>query len=181
MILGFAPQFVPFVADGSKPHTLRAGARWSCQHRADLYAESRRPKIFEGSIQTGGMKLLFRAPVVRVQRAAIWLHQEKMASVRFQGVEASLLYTTLRIAFDGVELTKDETEQFAWTDGFRAAGPPAIDQMMEFWVKRNHLRPGKTWHGQNIWWDYAERFININETCFYQTRAMSRAWHAAQR
>lgn len=180
MILGFSPQFVPWVRDGSKTHTLRGGQRWTTTMRADLYEQSRRPKQFEDGAQVAGMKLILRAPVVKVQRARLWLHQEKIASIQFQSLKASLLYTTLKIAFDGVELTADEAERFAWTDGFRAAGPPAIDQMMEFWVKRNRLRPSNSWHGQAVWWDYAERFTDIDETCFYQTRAMSKAWHAAQ-
>lgn len=139
MILGFQDRFVPFVEDGSKTHTIRAGERWKVGMRADLFARPRQK----------GMRLLFRAQVVKVER--IEIHGPEMG-----------------IWVDGNHLGWDEVEALAYRDGFRGAtvlpsldhlanrlhrNYPAYAQMMEFWRDRLPFQ------GQIIHWNYEQRFM----------------------
>lgn len=139
MILGFKDQFVPFVKDGSKTHTIRGGARWKAGMRADLYARPRQKD----------MRLLFRASVLKVE----WIR----------------IGPDYRIAIDGMELDEGEKDLFAWRDGFRRVdlrpqGAPeswgCFHEMMDFWRKTHDLAK-KPFHGQIIHWDYAERFMDL--------------------
>jgi len=41
MILGFKDRFVPAVADGTKPHTIRAGERWKLGMKIHFYQKVR--------------------------------------------------------------------------------------------------------------------------------------------
>lgn len=180
MILAFQNQFIPYVLDGSKTHTIRAGHRWKAGMRADLYSESRRRKVYElratnippGCIcrgdglygmrcdapvhaperleyqqqQVSGMRLLFRAQVVRVESIHIYSATGK----------------DFTICLQGYDLSPAECDLFAYRDGFRTGCTDsqaygtvgAFEQMMEFW-KRKHKLP---FHGQVIHWNYAERF-----------------------
>lgn len=144
MNLGFQDQFVPLVEDGSKTHSIRAGERWKVGMRADLYAKPRQK----------GMRLIFRAPVVRVERIEI--------------------IEPFRIFIDGVELDSKERKILAWRDGFRPssyANMASVESMAEFWRGRTPF------HGQIVHWDYAARFMDIRETCFRESarRAMEAA------
>ena len=62
MILGFKDQFIPYVLDGSKTHTIRGGNRWRYGMRADL---------FTGPYKPGLRRLIFRVPVVKVERIEV--------------------------------------------------------------------------------------------------------------
>jgi len=62
VILGFKDQFVPYVREGSKTHSVRSGGRWKVGMRADLFEKVRQK----------GMSLIFRAPVVKVEPVFIW-------------------------------------------------------------------------------------------------------------
>lgn len=133
MILGFKDRFVPFVEDGSKTHTIRAGERWRVGMRADLFARPRQK----------GMRLLFRAPVVRVQP----IHIERLPP-----------FGPLRVTVEGVDLSPDELNSFFWRDGFRDEGFPApAGQAALFWSEQ--LRDGP-FVGQLIHWDYSRRFTD---------------------
>lgn len=41
MILGFKPQLVPSIVDGTKLHTIRSGQRWYCGARIHFYEKVR--------------------------------------------------------------------------------------------------------------------------------------------
>lgn len=156
MNLGFQAQFVPFVEDGSKTHTIRADKRWKVGMRADLYAESRRRKVFDAEgRQTAGMRLLFRAVVTKVEEIEIWYSRGP------------------QVAIDGIALFDSERDLLAWRDGFRhrtlakptdtfsVVSPATVgcfDLMMDFWAKTHNLA-AKPFHGQIIHWDYAQRFM----------------------
>lgn len=145
MILGFKDQFVPFVEDGSKTHTIRAGERWKAGMRADLFARPRQRD----------MRLLFRAPVVRVEEIEIIIRENAP-----------------RLTIAGERLNLDEADAFFWRDGFRGPEPsprlhgalwrdyPHLSQAMAFWVDRNKLLR-KPFHGQIIHWDYEQRFMDV--------------------
>lgn len=205
MILGFKDEFVPLVEDGSKTHSIRAGERWRVGMRADLFEKTRQPKIFalratkipEGCIchgdglhgmvceaqihapaklkyerfQVGGMRLLFRAEVVRVERIQIRVRHANLAYAR--------PYLEFRI--EGIELSRDEAEAFAWRDGFRKPENMfrggSLQQMYAFW-RREHGAEIDTnvFHGQLIHWDYAQRFTDRRKPQPAVTMAKALAW-----
>lgn len=144
MILGFKDRFVPYVLDGSKTHTIRAGQRWRADMRADLFAKVRQK----------GMTLLFRAPVVRVEEIEISFTDE------WKGYDGSG-FLIKSILVNGCELSADEANQFAYRDGFRSgkfrsrARLSALREMSEYW-EASSLEP---FHGQIVHWDYAERYV----------------------
>lgn len=128
MILGFKNQFEPYILDGTKTHTIRAGVRWRPGMRADLFVRPRQKD----------MRLLFRPPVVRVQDINIaggW----QTYSGEFFGA----------IRIDGARLDRDELDALAWRDGFRPADGESFIAMIQFW--RGRL----PFSGQLIHWDYA--------------------------
>lgn len=145
MIVAFKPRFVPFVRDGSKQHTLRDERQGDRQivagDRLDLY-ENVRQKT---------QALLGRYLCTRVQVA------------RFD-VKVGMYAMWI----DGVELSRDEADNFAWRDGFRHMIdiPTGIDlkpysydvtgcfpMMMDYWVK-----DGKTFPFEKrlIHWDHTK-------------------------
>lgn len=136
MILGFKDRFIPFIEDGSKTHTIRAGNRWKAGMRADLYAKPRQK----------GMRLIFRAEVVKVERISI-----------------VSLHGSIGISISGIGLTWDEANLLAYRDGFREfRGIQPIDVMARFW-RATHELP---FTGQIIHWDYHERYIPCRD-CGY--------------
>lgn len=139
MILGFKDQFVPYVLEGSKTHTIRAGDRWRAGMRADLFSRPRQKD----------MRLLFRAPVVRVETIEI-------RETTIEGDRA------LEVLIDGVLLDRAETEALFWRDGFRKPEDvPAVDLAHAFWMDR------LPFHGQIIHWDYARRYVPCGECGTY--------------
>lgn len=124
MILGFQSRFEPFVVDGSKRHTIRAGSRWRVGMRADCFARPRQK----------GMRLLFRAPVTRVEN--IEMREGHI------------------VIIDGRQLDADEMEAFAWADGFR---PPDPNKNWAFRLMMYHWYDRLPFLGQVIHWDYDRR------------------------
>lgn len=123
MILGFKDRFVAFVLDGSKRHTIRAGGRWRAGMRADLFSRPRQKD----------MRLLFRAPVHRVETISIRTNQ----------------VGTLEVRIKDYELTWDERRTLFYRDGFRDGDPSTA--ALEFW--RDRL----PFEGQIIHWDFDKR------------------------
>lgn len=189
MLLGFQDRFVPLVREGSKTHTIRAGARWKAGMRGDLFEKTRQPKMFAYEVppgctclrtsaglcflsgvrvtsealipkrwqcgaaehahlkepieQVAGMRLIFHAPIVRVESIQI---------VSYRQMDA-LLVPGLNVAvyIEGTVLSPDETEAFFRRDGFRGAGASAVEQAWLFWRQR------LPFHGQIIHWNYDQR------------------------
>jgi hypothetical protein len=166
MNLGLKPQFVPYVRDGSKRHTIRGGERWRPGMRADLWENIRRPKKFDADgNQIAGQQLIFRAEVTRVQ------------SIRIGLIRVAPPFLAVVLDDDPGEswlqcpgmLSEDETEYFFWRDGFRKGweggfDPTLFDKLHErrspmnqafhFWFKQ--LREGQ-FAGQLIHWDFDKR------------------------
>jgi hypothetical protein len=102
MLLGFKKQFAPFILDGSKTHTIRAPRK-----------DGQVPKTGETihcytGLRQKGAQLLGRWPCVRVQQIRIHPVRRPKGSAWY-----------LTIAIDGVTLSPDEANTFAWRDGFR--------------------------------------------------------------
>lgn len=154
MMLGFMDRFVPMAEDGSKTHSIRSGERWKVGMRADLYARPRQK----------GMRLLFRAPVKRVEDITIWLRKPQARMYPDEPV----FMGALGIAIGGEILTDDEANALAYRDGFRDSplvpgGPlSALADMASFWLKTHDVE-AEAFKGQLIHWDYARRFCKEGE------------------
>lgn len=158
MQLGFKDQFVPYVESGSKRHTIRAGDRWKAGMRADLYARPRQK----------GMRLLFRAIVTRVQTIDIVPPPEgwKCSMCGTGKIHCHDVWSKLLI--DGVELTAEEADDFAFRDGFRTPFRwELFGLMMGYWRGRLPFT------GQILHWDYERRFMSITETCFEKSHYLA--------
>ena len=151
MILGFKDQFIPYIEEGSKTHTIRSGFRWKVGMRADLYERPRQK----------GMRLIFRAPAVRVQE------------IEIRAVAVPDDIETLEVRIDHSLLDPAETEALFRRDGFRKPDTvPAVNLAYGFWLGR------LPFHGQIIHWDYEERFMGVSETCYHLSRARAK-WRIA--
>ena len=146
MTLGFKRQFEAHVQDGSKRHTVRGGARWKVGMRADLYIDPRQK----------GMRLLFRAHVVRVQTIRIAI-QQLLPFPEFAGLRVAKIPDHVAVWIDGQQLSPDEVEHFFWSDGFRQPRRSATAQAIQFWRKR------LPFSGQIVHWDYDRRFTQLPE------------------
>lgn len=147
MILGFKDQFEPFVMDGSKQHTIRAGRRWKKEMRADLYVRPRQKD----------MRLLFRAPVVLVQTIRIESYEcfqrSPLAHTRanhVRGAQRGPQGESLIVTLEGMELDASEARSLFWRDGFREPGVCSQYQALQFWEAR------LPFEGQLIHWRKTE-------------------------
>lgn len=160
MIVAFKDQFVPFVLDGSKQHTLRDERQGDRQivvgDRLDLYARVRQADQY----------LLGRYLCTRVRVARFELHEESPAVVQ------SVLQVRVRhvMYIDGVELDQSEADLFAWRDGFRMRGIPRFNathadncysldptgcfaSMMRYWITEGKNFP---FEKRLIHWDHSK-------------------------
>lgn len=93
MTLGFKDIFVPFVMDGTKPHTLRTGENWRMGMTIQFYRNVRTRN--QAKIRPDGMARV-------VQKAEIKRHEEQPC-----------------IFIDGRCLTPLEAQELARKDGFQ--------------------------------------------------------------
>ena len=132
MLLGFKPQFAPYVLDGTKTHTIRA-------------TRKNPPRVGEichcyTGLRTKQCKLLGRWPCVKVERIAIQFG-----------------HAGIRITIDDQTLDNMEAELFAIRDGFRPSNKApfaALFAMRDFWVKAHKIEPGQIFGGQVIHWEW---------------------------
>lgn len=144
MLLGFKSQFVPYVLDGTKTHTIRAMRR-------------NPPRVGEichcyAGLRTKQCALLGRWECSGVQEA-----------------EITMGLISLVIAIDGELLSQDEADRFAWRDGFRAPNMTGknevrknwidcgvwLEQMTKFWKEQHHMQVGDLFVGPLIHWKYS--------------------------
>lgn len=146
MLLGFKRRFAPFVEEGSKTHSLRGIRKLAPRvgETCHCYVDPRQKS----------MRLLGRWPCVKVSQAVI---DASRASCRIACSNALLVSRTelVKVTIDGVELSDDEREAFAYRDGFRS---PAFEgryftEMIEFWSDRLILNP--IWNGHLIHWNFS--------------------------
>lgn len=150
VIVGFKKQFEDFVREGTKRHTLRDernGERQIVQgDRLDCY----------GDVRQKTQHLLGRWPCTRVQVAT------------FEQIPGPTRLVHCRMYIDGVALSEDEADSFAWRDGFRklpsekelAAHPKrrysiktegCFSTMMRYWIREGKQFP---FTKKLIHWDF---------------------------
>jgi hypothetical protein len=138
MILGFQKQFVPFMLDGTKAHTIRGERK-----------DGKRPKPGEmlhlwTGLRQKGAAFVLRAPCLRTEEVEIC---------------AGELGDSWDFRLNGTLLDHVERDLLAWRDGFRyesrigenrflAVG--SFDLMMQFWDGRLPFR------GWITYWDYSK-------------------------
>ncbi len=138
MLLGFKPQFVDYVREGSKRHTVRAmrARPFKVGDICDCY----------GDVRQKTMYLIGRWPCAKVQEIRIGMVLDGMTY-------------RLDISVDGETLSKDEAVAFAWADGFRdGTRGTALDRMGDFWFKEHRLMDALNeppFFGQLIHWDWS--------------------------
>jgi hypothetical protein len=114
-LYNFKTQFIPYVLDGTKKHTIRA-SRKMMDRPGDVM------HLYTGLRQKGA-RLLARRRCVRVEEITITESRD--------------------VIIDGITLTQDERNLLAWCDGFRIPtlkNPDdprySFDLMMRFWDGR---------------------------------------------
>ena len=108
--LNFKPQFVPFILDGRKTHTIRATRKYPVKQGDTLY-------LYTG-LRHKGAKLLMEVPCVRVEEIRI-------TRSLYRGIASFHIY------IGGQMLAPDEKESLAVRDGFSD-----FAEMMNFWDGR---------------------------------------------
>lgn len=150
MILGFKDRFVPLVESGLKTHTIRAGNRWKAGLIADCFARPRQK----------GMRLILRAPVVKVERIRIFEYGSvqsgkgpipPLAGNHVRNACRGPHGEALLVEIDGTLLEHDEAEALFRRDGFTDPGLMASYEALLFW-KNNLPFTGQIIHwGRDLW------------------------------
>lgn len=161
-LYNFQPQFVPYILDGSKTHTIRA-------EREHCDAPGKWMHLYTG-LRHKGARLLFRAPCIRVDfiRIEADLRIRIGASIGFD--DAPILYGAGQFEPGGfVELDVEEKLGLASRDGFRDYGHArSFEMMMEFWAGR------LPFEGQIYHWDFAKRLTSTTGLVQSRRPAVSR-------
>lgn len=148
MMTGFKRRFEHFVEDGSKEHTMRDIRRGTRQIRVGDRLDCYR------NVRQKSMSLIGRWRCIRVQVACFfWTSGQYFMTI------------------DGVALSPDEADAFAWRDGFRHPGVPHFEathadncysaktsgcfrMMMEYWQAEGKKFP---FAKQLLHWKYSDR------------------------
>lgn len=110
-LYNFKPQFVPFLLDGSKTHTIRATRKHPDKPGDTLH-------LYTG-LRRKGARLLMRVECVKVEPITIlYFRNHRIAPKEV-------------VIIDRYELNRDECEVLARRDGFSSFG-----EMMSFWDGR---------------------------------------------
>jgi hypothetical protein len=126
-------QFAAYVEEGSKFHTIRATRKQPPRvgEVCHCYVDPRQKT----------MRLLRRSPCTRVQD----IHVLQIGGDHHSAPDLS-------IAIDGLTLSRDEANEFAWRDGFRPVRRcDALIAMGHLW---RTMHP-TVFTGHLIWWDPA--------------------------
>lgn len=126
-LYNFSKQFVPYVVDGSKTHTVRSPRRYPVMIGQTCH-------LYTG-LRTREAKLLLRAPCVRIEPFRL-------------NVAAG------RVSIAGEQLSLDEANAFAYRDGFRRDGwHHAFKLMLQFWIEKHGA---SAFRGTITHWDYSK-------------------------
>lgn len=132
MILGFKDRFVPLVETGLKTHTIRGGNRWKAGMIADCFARPRQK----------GMRLLLRAPVVKVERIRIFEYEAVQRGLGpIPALSGNHVKDACRgphgecllVEIEGALLEHDEAEALFRRDGFNDPTLMASYEALLFW------------------------------------------------
>lgn len=136
-----------------EPGTLVKGSK--SVHARPLCSAERHHR--REQVQTGGMRLIFRAPVVRVEQIEI-VCTPNVRPDGWPSAEVAPLYTKTRILIEDQPLNLQEADLFAWRDGFRQP-LNCFRMMVDFWRREHGFgRRLFVFRGQIVHWDYASRF-----------------------
>jgi hypothetical protein len=126
--LNFQPQFVPFVEDESKLHSIRAKRKrpWKVGDNIYLYT----------GLRHKGARLIRQAICVKVERITM-----QWARPVVPGAKAGTAVRRLIVVVDGEELSPDECESLARRDGFED-----WPSFVTYWFSRIPF------HGEIIHW-----------------------------
>ncbi len=149
MLLGFKDRFIPYIENGTKQHTIRAGARLKPGDRLDLYARPR-----QKDMRLVGRVICTKTDVVEIR--------------------LDVVARLPRIAIASQTLSVEETDTLAWHDGFRfERHRPGTGRftgcgrlMYEFWQTNHGFKP---FTGQIAFWQWQHRFKDVSETCYYKS------------
>ena len=111
--LNFKPQFVPFILDGRKTHTIRATRKYPVKAGDTLY-------LYTG-LRHKGAKLLMAVECVKAEQIEILAVAQRAPSTALN----------FMITISGQVLDVSEKEALARRDGFRD-----FAEMMSFWDGR---------------------------------------------
>ncbi|MDP1763063.1 MAG: hypothetical protein Q8L07_04180 [Sediminibacterium sp.] len=145
----FQQRFVPFVKDGSKPHTVRNRRKNFCKIGDTCY-------LYYG-LRTKWVTKLGESPCINTHSIAIdnflgilfysrLLNNQELYLAKCVPGHVSLPVCKI--------LTPDERNTFAWMDGFRPEGSTkespgeAYELMIRFWTITHQL----PWAGDIIYW-----------------------------
>ena len=130
-LYSFKKQFVPYVENGTKTHTIRGKRRHPDRPGSTFYGYY--------AVRSKHCRKLIEAPITRVEDTVIdprcreiWIAETK--------------------------LNADECDLFAFRDGFRLDVVPCggeFEVMLAFWRKDN--KAFTRWNGDTVHWDYDRR------------------------
>jgi hypothetical protein len=123
MILGFKETFVPAVADGTKPHTIRRGQNWRAGMSIQFYRNVR------------------QASMAKIRPDAVAVSVQEIKVVRPERYLGAPIEPTISV--DGRQLTPLECQELARRDGFAD-----LDELLRF-ICQLHSLP---FTGQLIHW-----------------------------
>jgi hypothetical protein len=116
-LYSFQERFVEPILSGRKKHTIRAIRKNPDKAGNILH-------LYTG-LRTKKAKLLMRAPCVKVEDIRIEMRKYEGQSILCKGL------TFPHVIVDGIDLSADEKEALAYTDGFST-----FAEMMAFWDGR---------------------------------------------
>mgnify|MGYP000940126034 CR=1 FL=1 len=137
----FKEQFVPFIIDGTKPHTIRA-------RRNKGFAKEGSILYLYYGLRTKWCKKLREEICTKVQtiiisETDIWLCPDRLNDEDAQSM-IDLFSEGTDISFHAKKLTRKEADLLAWKDGFRQepTGVSSIGNfeiMLKFWKDTHQL------------------------------------------
>jgi hypothetical protein len=146
-VYSFKERFVPFILNGSKPHTIRKRRKYPAKPGDTLY-------LYFG-LRTKYSKKLREEKCLDVKTIYIKQKAICIAPCRLSDYQIDLLRNKKlrRISFK--YLTIEECDRLAWMDGFRPEGstlknPKGSFELMYRWWKQTHDLP---FIGDIIYWD----------------------------
>jgi hypothetical protein len=149
----FKGQFVPYVEEGSKPHTIRNRRKYPVKIGDTLY-------LYFG-LRTKYVRKLREEICTDVrsisisERFGIVLYTRLLDRHELDLARKNSVHQSLPILFYNTSPGNISTDRFAWRDGFRPEGTTihkpdgSFDLMLRFW-KQTHELP---WAGDIIYWE----------------------------
>ena len=150
----FKERFVPFLLDGSKPHTIRARRRYPAKKDDVLYLYSGLRTKFARKLREERCTEV--RTIIITAFGTVFLHKGRITDDEYNSLLADPSHYTIPL-FDcpWKVLTMEEKEILAWKDGFRPSNTSkhtpngAFSLMLHFW-KQTHALP---FIGDIIYWE----------------------------